>query len=264
MQAAVIRHYLAAHGINNISDLRVFSSITSTNDYLVRDSIKAKDTIAVCIADKQTRGRGRFGHQWWSPAGVNLYLSISSPLRHWQNRYQTSGLWFLIAIARLLERLRFKGVRLKWPNDICFQNKKLGGVLLEKKSTPTGHRLIVGTGMNIAMSTTTDVPLETPWVDLITIKPDWAMSRNEFAAQVIYSLRQTIADLENDTLANLPAAWRHYDAIRDSRVEFTYRRRRHTGIARGIDESGQILMQINGNVLHLHSAYVSGIKSRPP
>ncbi len=259
IQADSIRNCLVNQGVNNIGKIDVFSSITSTNDYLAQKKYINKNEMVVCIAEEQTKGRGRFGHQWWSPPGVNLYLSMLRSLNQWSRQYEILSLWLLIAIAGLLERLKFNGVQLKWPNDICIQNKKLGGILIERKSNQKSHHLIIGIGLNIAMTKTKDAKPETAWIDLISIKPDWVMSRNEFAAHVISSVSKTLANLENNILENLSSTWSRYDLMRHREVEFTYENQRKVGIAQGIDELGQIIMQVNGKVRHLHSAHVSEI-----
>ncbi len=256
MCAVIIRDYLVRQGANNVGDIEVLPSVSSTNDYLLYE--KAGDTIMVCVAEHQTRGRGRFGHTWWSPPG-NLYLSMSYPLQRWERRYETLGLWLLIAVAKLLERLGCKGVRVKWPNDICVQGKKLGGILIERKSDETGQRLIVGVGINVAMSKTRDVPSRLAWPDLISVVPDWSLSRNELAAHVIVLLSTTLADAESDVLTDLPSVWRRYDAMYSFKIQFTWDHQRNTGIARGIDESGRLVIEINGEVKHLHSTHVSEI-----
>ena len=259
IQAGSLRNYLKNQGVNNIGRIEVFSSITSTSDYLAQKKIISKNEMVVCLAEEQTQGRGRFGHQWLSPPGVNLYLSMLRSLSQWSRQYEILSLWLLIAIAELLERLKFNGIQLKWPNDICFQNKKLGGILIERKSNQSSHHLIIGIGLNIAMSKIKDTKPENAWIDLISIRPDWVMSRNEFAAHVISSLSKTLDSLENNVLANLSSTWSRYDLMRHRRVEFTYENQRNVGIAQGIDELGQIIMQINGKVQHLHSAHVSKI-----
>ena len=255
--AVIIRDYLVRQGENNIGDIEVIPSVTSTNDYLLHE--KTSNKVAVCIAERQTRGRGRFGHTWWSPPG-NLYLSMSYPLKRWERRYEMLGLWLLVAVAKLLERLGCKSVRVKWPNDICVQGKKLGGILVDRKLDETGQRLIVGAGINVVMSKTIGAsPPGLAWNDLISIIPDWSLSRNELAAHVIILLRATLTDAENNVLTDLPSAWRQYDAMRDRKVEFTWNRQRNTGIAKGINESGGLVIEINGKVWHLHSTHVSEI-----
>ena len=261
MCADSIRNYLANHGVDNIESIEVLSSVTSTNDYLAQKEFIHKNKISICIADQQTQGRGRFGHRWWSPPGVNLYLSMLWPLKKWGKEYETLGLWLLIAIAGLLEQLGFASVQLKWPNDICVQNKKLGGILIERRSNHTRQCLIIGMGLNIAMSKVSNLQSEPAWVDLISIKPDWTMSRDEFAAQVITSLKKILVKLENNSLDNLSSVWSRYDVMYQRKIEFTYQNQRTTGVAKGIDELGQIIIEVNEEILHLHSAHVSEIRT---
>jgi len=260
IRAYVIRDYLTNLRVDNIGSVEVFSSLTSTNDYLAQKEFAGKNEIAICIAEEQTQGRGRFGHSWWSPSGVNLYMSILWPLKQWSKQYEILGLWLLIAIAELLEQLGFVGVRLKWPNDICIGNKKLGGILIERKACQSKHNLIIGVGMNVAMSKLNNMQLDNPWVDLVSHKPDWEMTRNEFAAHMIVSLTKALARLESNNSIGLSLMWSRYDALRQRQVEFTYQNKCNIGVVHGIDELGQIIMSVNGEELHLHSSHVSEIK----
>lgn len=256
---ATIRDCLVRQGASNIGSIEVFSSLSSTNDYLLHKEIGDKKEITICIAERQTQGRGRFGHTWWSPPG-NLYLSLLYPLEKWDRKYETLGLWLLIAVAKLLKRLKCVGVQLKWPNDICVQGRKLGGILIERKSGRIGQRLVIGVGLNVTMSTTIDAQPEAFWSDLISIMPGWSLSRNELAAHLIISCSTTLADLKDNALTGLPSTWNRYDAIRDRSIQFTCNRKCSVGIARGVDEQGRIIVELNGKAQHLHNAHVSEIK----
>jgi len=260
IRAYVIRDYLTNLRVDNIGSVEVFSSLTSTNDYLAQKEFAGKNEIAICIAEEQTQGRGRLGHSWWSPSGVNLYMSILWPLKQWSKQYEILSLWLLIAIAELLIQLGFVRVQLKWPNDICIENRKLGGMLIERKACQSSHNLIIGVGINVAMSKLNNMQLENPWTDLVSNKPDWEMTRNEFAAHMIVSLTKALAKLESNTSIDLSSTWSRYDALRQRQVEFTYQDRRNIGVVHGIDELGQIIMNVNGEELHLHSSHVSEIK----
>ncbi len=258
--ADTVRSHLVRLGVDNVGCLDVFDSVTSTNDYLLHKEVG--DEIAVCIAEQQTQGRGRFGHTWWSPPG-NIYLSLSYPLAEWKSRYATLGLWLLIAIAKLFEQLKCSGVQLKWPNDICVQDRKLGGILIEQKSGQAHRRLVVGVGLNVAASTTSktmDAPREIHWQNLISIIPDRKLSRDELAAQIIVALTTTLAGMENNVLTNLPAIWSRYDAMRNRVIRFTCNSRSDGGVAKGIDSQGRLIVTSNGKTRHLHDAHVSEIR----
>ena len=118
-------------------EIKQFNSLASTN-------ITARDypVGSIIIAETQTAGRGRYGRIWQSPRG-NLYVSFvfeSNPMR---DKY----LSFLTGLA-LAESLPEFNVRLKWPNDVLLEGKKVAGILLET----TGDKIIVGIGVNLVSS----------------------------------------------------------------------------------------------------------------
>ena len=260
LKADSIRDFLSKQGVNHQYRFDVLPTVTSTNDYLAELGLAGTGCIAVCIADQQTQGKGRFGHSWWSPAGVNLYLSMQWGLQQWRSQYEVLGLWLLIAIAQLLEEQGVAGVRLKWPNDICVAGKKLGGILIERKGTLEQHSLIIGVGLNVAMSQAEEFQ-ETPgWVDLLSAHPNWTLCRNELAAQVITVLTRVLDTLDDSDPEDLCSAWGQYDSLTNQRVKFSYQDRHMCGEAKGIDAQGCIVMRVNGEDLHLHSAHVRELR----
>lgn len=101
----------------------------------------------VVQAGEQTAGRGRFGNQWSSPTG-NLYMTII--LRPDMPTRLCAQISFALALA-LSDTLKGTGAKLKWPNDVLIEGKKVAGILLEleasEKETP--DYMLVGMGVNI-------------------------------------------------------------------------------------------------------------------
>lgn len=261
LKADSIRDFLSKQDVNTQYRIEVLPTVTSTNDYLAELGLAGSGCVAVCIADQQTQGKGRFGHSWWSPAGVNLYLSMQWGLQQWRSQYEVLGLWLLIAIAQLLEHLGTTGVRLKWPNDICVAGKKLGGILIERKGTSEQHSLIIGVGLNVAMSQAEEFQDTPGWVDLISTHPHWRLCRNELAAHIIEVLTRVLDTLDDTNPEDLCSAWDRYDSLSNQRVRFLYKNRHMLGEAKGIDAQGSIVMRVNGEDLHLHSAHVQELRS---
>jgi len=240
----------------------VFPKLSSTNDYLSQKYFinrQQNNSYHICLAEEQTAGRGRFGHQWWSPAGVNLYLSIFCPHVDWRDDYEALSLWCLIAIAELLEQHGVTNIQLKWPNDICSDNKKLGGILIERKS----EQLIIGIGLNVAMSIAEakdELPSSNTWVDLLSLNSSWSMSRNELAANVFKVSRDVLLKLENSTMQSLESSWAAYDVLFGKKIKFTYQDKQCSGTMNGVDEKGLIKIKTEEEILHLHNAHVRDIK----
>jgi len=125
----------------------------STNTELIELGEKGASEGTVVIADKQTEGKGRLERTWVSPAGANLYISIlfrpeivatDSPL-----------FTFLasIALKETIEKIGVTNTKIKWPNDIQIDGKKVAGVLTEMRSKRAMvDFIVVGIGVNINMS----------------------------------------------------------------------------------------------------------------
>lgn len=126
-------------------------SLDSTNDCLLNLLKNTTDLRpkTVVIANQQTAGKGRQGRTWVSPPG-NIYLSL-----YWQFSGSLDKLYGLslvvgIAIANVLKSNGLSDVKLKWPNDIFWQNNKLGGILIETKPGKNNTiDAVIGFGLNI-------------------------------------------------------------------------------------------------------------------
>ena len=95
-------------------DLKIFASIPSTNDYLKEINLPAK--IAICLAEQQTNGRGRFSRHWYSPFGQNVYLSIG--LNFSKDIGDLMGVSLVVGLA-VLKAIKAYGIEekiyIKWP-----------------------------------------------------------------------------------------------------------------------------------------------------
>ena len=115
-------------------EIKQFNSLESTNT-----TARGCAPGTVVMAETQTAGRGRYGRVWQSPAG-NLYASFVFERNKQYDMYMS----FLTGLA-LAESLPEFNVRLKWPNDVLLDGKKVAGILLET----TEDKIIVGIGVNL-------------------------------------------------------------------------------------------------------------------
>ena len=128
-----------------------FATLPSTNTWAKEHLLELdRDALTVITADEQTAGRGRFKRSWISPKGCNLYATyvffidaIDESVRH---------------ISQVLALSAYKilqpwvpHVKLKWPNDLVIDQKKLGGILCELSEAPPHWAVITGIGININM-----------------------------------------------------------------------------------------------------------------
>ena len=119
----------------------------STNDICLNE-INNSDKPILVTADMQTKGRGRNEKEWNSPKG-NLYFSFGFT-RH--NLINGLSVKVGLIIAESLQQILKKNVLLKWPNDLFYLNKKVGGILVETSSINNIFKIVIGIGVNLQLS----------------------------------------------------------------------------------------------------------------
>jgi BirA family biotin operon repressor/biotin-[acetyl-CoA-carboxylase] ligase len=128
--------------------VEVLSEIDSTNTELMRRARSGRAEPVLLVAEQQTAGRGRLGRGWHSAAGESLTFSLALPLApaDW------SGLSLAVGVS-VAESLH-PAIRLKWPNDLWLEDRKLAGILIETASFGEGgageRYAVIGVGLNIA------------------------------------------------------------------------------------------------------------------
>lgn len=227
-------------------NLAVIPVIDSTNQYLLdrMDTLSSGDA---CIAEYQQAGRGRRGRQWFSPFGANLYMSMYWRLE--QGPAAAMGLSLVIGIvmAETLQELGAQDVRVKWPNDLYLQDRKLAGILVELTGkTGDAAQIVIGAGINLAMRSAEAAQINQGWINLqeAGIKID----RNDLAARLINSLREALPVFERDGLTPFTERWKALDNFFGRPVKLLIGEREIYGVARGIDKQGGLLLEQDGEL----------------
>jgi BirA family biotin operon repressor/biotin-[acetyl-CoA-carboxylase] ligase len=231
-----------------IGRLDILPEIDSTNRYLmtrIADGAAAGD---VCLAEYQSAGRGRQGRQWLSPFAANIYLSL---LWHFPAAVEgLAGLGLVVGVAVLeaCHDLGATAVRLKWPNDLVWQGRKLAGVLLELRSSAQGgSHVVIGIGLNVRMPGYGATAIDQPWTDLEQILSQ-PQSRNRVAAALLTQLIPALERFQQQGAAPFLARWRTFDDLLDRPISLHASGLVVDGIARGIDEYGALRVEHNGRI----------------
>lgn len=240
---------------NAMENIEVLNVIDSTNQY-VKDKKGQLTNGHICLAEAQTAGRGRHGRQWVSPYGASLYLSM-----HWHfvGGYSALGglsLAIGVAIANTLEQNKIDGIKLKWPNDIYAQSRKLAGVLIEVEGQMgSGCDCVIGIGLNIALPDNVE-NIDQPWIDLASICQT-PIERNQLAATLIAELRKTLILFEQDGLGPFVKKWRALDVYANKPVKLIMGQKNIEGIGRGIDVSGALILETEQGLQTFHGGEIS-------
>ncbi len=246
-------------GRSFISQLELYQQIESTNSHLLKQSAGELSSGHVCLAEEQTDGRGRRGRSWLSPFGSSIYLSIfwSYPCgsAHLTGLSLAAG----VAVVDALRALGVDQVGLKWPNDILWDGRKLAGLLLEVAGEVDGpSRVVLGLGINRGLALLQGASIDQPWVDLTEIPGGADISRNHLAATLIDSLLQTMGEFSQGGISSLVEAWQRYDLYYGKPVRLQLGERHISGIHRGIDATGSILLEhFTGDISAYHGGEVS-------
>jgi BirA family transcriptional regulator, biotin operon repressor / biotin---[acetyl-CoA-carboxylase] ligase len=127
-------------------------SVTSTNTWAKEHAAEfATDEVTAITADEQTHGRGRYARVWHSPKGKNLYLSLAFFL---ENPNIKPFALCQLASLTLEEFLQIHGIlaKIKWPNDLLVNGKKIVGVLTERTEVNGMPFIVLGIGLNVNMN----------------------------------------------------------------------------------------------------------------
>jgi BirA family biotin operon repressor/biotin-[acetyl-CoA-carboxylase] ligase len=225
--------------------IEVFDSLPSTNAHLIA-RIGAGRGTGICLSEHQSAGRGRRGRAWHSPFGRNLYLSVAQAYEAGPAALAGLSLAIGAALARLLTALGIAGVGLKWPNDLLCGGSKLGGILIELQGDTQGPCwAVAGIGLNVNMNVDDGPSIDQPWTSLLRLGGrSW--DRTALAAQVVSTVRQVMAEFPGQGLAPWLDAYTQFDLLAGCPVQVDWAGEHISGVARGVDASGALLVDCDG------------------
>jgi BirA family biotin operon repressor/biotin-[acetyl-CoA-carboxylase] ligase len=242
-----------------LDSLEVLLEVDSTNSWLREQALKGARSGSVCLAELQHAGRGRHGRQWVSPFAGNLCLSLL-----WRTGLGAAALGGLslvagIAVLRCLQSAGIQGAGLKWPNDILVNDAKLAGILIDVAGEASGPcAVVIGVGININLPDAAGATIDQPWTELSALDGNGDLSRNRLAAMLIDNLFDVLAGFDGQGLQAFTDEWCRHDVVAGRTVSLQLPHTRVTGTARGIDESGALLLETAGGVeQHFQSGEIS-------
>ena len=216
----------------------------STNTLAYRLAEEGAPEGTVVIADAQSRGKGRLGRQWESPAGVNLYCSIV--LRPPIMPLHAPQLTFLsaVAVAEAIERSAGLSPVIKWPNDVLVNGFKVAGMLNEMSAeTERVDFLVLGIGVNINMRRDQFPPDLRHPASSLAIEAGHEVGRLSFARAFLESLDAHYERYLAEGYGPLRQAWLGRSAVMGRRVRVGGHGEETRGTVEGIDEIGALLLR---------------------
>ena len=237
-------------------EIGLFKNIDSTHTYLFNQVKAGRRSPLVCLAEAQTAGRGRQNKIWHSPKAVNIYCSILWFFAEANMALTGLNLVLSLAVITTLKHFAITQLGLKWPNDIWQQNQKIAGVLAEVVHTPMpGKVAIISVGLNVN-APPYPYPINQAWT-CMEYAAKKSFNRNEIVAFLLDQLEATLSTFDCTALPAVLDAWPTLDRLYNKKIAIQMNHQQFQGIARGIDQQGHLIVDMNGKRRTFNSGDVS-------
>ncbi len=225
-----------------------FDSIPSTNDYLAQLTFCTKTQ--VCITSEQTRGKGQYDRKWMSQNDTSIILSIRYVF---PSNISLNGLSLVVGLALIdvLEKYGISDLKLKWPNDVYFEGRKLAGILIENSLQGDYQSVIIGLGLNVNFNQ--NFKCETPWIDLkqITSTP---IDKLNLSTNLINKILEYFDIFKSSGFDKFYAKWAKVDYLLGKQVKHTSKAQLFIGTCLGINHQGVLLVETQCGVKPIYSS----------
>jgi BirA family biotin operon repressor/biotin-[acetyl-CoA-carboxylase] ligase len=238
-----------------IKDLVVHAEIDSTNTHLMKRAATQDVDGVVCIAERQTGGRGRRGRTWLTPSGGSIALSLGRHVAVEITDIAPLSLIVGLAVANAMARCGIGGISLKWPNDILLDGAKVGGILIELPAIAAPLKVVTGIGINVGAGSEVSSRLGFSVGDLRSRNSE--ISRNDIVANLIDSFYEFTSKFQLQGFQSMRADWEALHEYQDRRVHLIGTNESIEGIARGVTASGELILDTDLGVRHFSGGEVS-------
>ncbi len=248
----------AQPSLGSFGDVRFCAEVDSTNDIALALASSGAPEGTSVLAEVQRRGRGRRGHDWFSPAGAGLYLSVIVRPDMTRGTLPLLTIGAGVAMAEAVLASTGLPAELKWPNDLVIGRpwRKLGGVLTEAVSA--GSRIdavVVGIGLNVRPAR---LPVDLPRASCIETELGRAIDRHALTVELLSRLREIMSCVHGDVRSSILERWRRFAGSGlGSAVRWSDSRGVNRGVARDIDDEGALLVAARDGVERVIAGTVS-------
>ena len=232
-------------------DIQVFDSIDSTSNWVKGQ----KASPVVCLAHKQTAGRGRHGQQWQSSSAENIYLSFSWEFEQTPQHIGLLSLWVGIVLAEVLEKQGVNDHGVKWPNDLYWQQQKMGGILIEASNLSS--QLVVGIGLNVNMDEGSGI--DQPWTS-VSESMGRPVDREALVLALLDALFAAMVEFPHVEIKEFMHRWNRWDIVRGQHVSFLEGENRLSGVAQGIDSDGHLSVLLDSGEMKAFGTTISQVR----
>ena len=232
-------------------ELSIFEEIGSTNDYLLENSKKNK--ISICLTESQTKGRGRNSKKWQSPKYENIYMSISFSTNQDLKFFSSFSLVTALSVQKALTKHKFD-TKIKWPNDIYINSKKVGGILIETLNKDKNNIVVVGIGLNVFMKS--NLKIDREWTSLILENESMSIDRNKIISDIANELLIDKKTFEERGFGVFSNEFNELNILKNKKVSLSNSKYDDV-VALDVNKDGSLNVKKKGEISKIFSGEVS-------
>lgn len=224
--------------------LEVLDVAESSNTLLLRRASQGAPHGSCLAVELQTMGRGRRGRAWHAELGGGLTFSVLWRFNLGAGYLSGLSLAVGVALIRALQQAGVAGARLKWPNDVLHEDRKLAGILIELQGDMLGpSAAVIGIGLNLRLSAQTRANIDQAATDLAATELELP-PRNRLLALILDHLSDVLQQFEAQGFAGLREEWGRHHAFHGRAVNMLMPDgSTHRGIVSGVAEDGALLVR---------------------
>jgi len=236
----------------------VYNRTSSTNDIAAEYAKNKKNHGLAIFAEEQTAGRGRAGTKWLSGRADSILCSIV--LTDTKCNADLLTLTCAVAVAEAIGKPRSSEAKLKWPNDVILDGKKVAGILVESKTHNNHTAYILGIGINCHQKKDSFPAELQPIATSIDIESRSICDRISLTKRLLTSIDHWLEVAEKSS-ERVIDQWSKLSTLLNQRITLIYNGRKFTGNCIGIDpEKGLILQLETGGTRFFPAAHTTIVK----
>jgi BirA family biotin operon repressor/biotin-[acetyl-CoA-carboxylase] ligase len=229
----------------------VYNRTSSTNDIAAEYAKnKGNDGLAI-FAEEQTAGRGRAGAKWLSGYSDSILCSIL--LTSCKCNPELLSLACPVAVAEAVGKIAHSHAKIKWPNDIILNGKKVAGIMVESKIVNDHTVYIIGIGINCHQKKTSFPHELQTTATSIDIESRSICDRISLAKRLLSSLDHWL-EVADDTSKKIIDRWRKLNILLNQRITVVYNGRKFTGNCIGVDPEKGLIVQLDRGGVRMFDA----------
>ena len=238
-------------------DTSIKETVETTSREFNAEDVEGSD-VKISLAEYQTHGRGRGNHVWQSPFASGICLSVFSKLNVTSIPLGLSVYMGVILIDNL-EKIDFKDIKLKWPNDLYYQGCKLGGILVELSQNKKGDLIAnIGLGINYSLPDDFYKLIDGNYnpIDLKTINNNNEFSRSEIIGILVCEIIKSIKGFDTNSIQEIKERWKELDYLYSQKIRINSGDDSIIGVNQGIDSDGALLIKQGRSVKRIISGQI--------